>query len=124
AVRGGEELVLVEVLAAQDAVDVGDGDLDLLDGGAAHLLQDIRGRPRRAGHDPAPGEVGTMRSGYGTRSPSGRPRPRVRLADLLDFQRPVLAVPAGIEVVDGIAGTRPDVDLDRVSTDAEAEAGA
>src|SRR6185295_255302 len=38
--RGGQELVLVEVLAAKDAVDVGDRDLDLLVLGAGDLFQD------------------------------------------------------------------------------------
>src|SRR6185503_276329 len=38
--RGREELLLMEVFAAQDAVDVGDGDLDLLVLRAGELAQD------------------------------------------------------------------------------------
>src|SRR5207245_10722835 len=38
--RRGEELLLVEILAAEDAVDVGDGDLDLLVLRPGELAQD------------------------------------------------------------------------------------
>jgi hypothetical protein len=60
AFRGREELVLVKVLAAQDAVDVGDGDLDLLPRRAAQLLEDVLVRAGGPAHFGAPGDSAPM----------------------------------------------------------------
>ena len=64
--RSAEELVLVQVLAAQDAVDVGDGDLDLAGGRALDGLQRDRagrGRPRSAASLLLPSVLSPLRAG-------------------------------------------------------------
>ena len=58
----GLELVLVDVLAAQDAVDVGDGDLDAGAGRLADRVDDFRGRGRiAASRSPLPSFVRASR---------------------------------------------------------------